>query len=122
MNQAIIMLGSNDGADINLKLAKQKLSFYFEILKESKIIVSKPVGIHYQSDFNNKALLILSDKTLENSIATLKKIEVEMGRKPENKQAGNIPIDIDLIFWNDKLVHTDYDRFEYVRKCIEEIR
>jgi len=122
MNIAIIMLGSNIKTDINLELAKEKLSTYFDIIKESSIITSKPYGKHYLSDFQNKAVKLLSVETKEETISIFKNIEMEMDRTLESKQSGKIPIDIDLIFWNENQVHRDYDRFEFVRKCVDEIR
>lgn len=122
MNIAIIMLGSNIKTDINLELAKEKLSTYFDIIKESSIITSKPYGKHYLSDFRNKAVKLLSVETKEETISIFKNIEMEMDRTLESKQSGKIPIDIDLIFWNENQVHQDYDRFEFVRKCVDEIR
>jgi len=122
MNTAIIMLGSNSNADINLELAKDQLSSYFDVVKESPTTTSKPFGKNYHADFWNKALKILSVETKEETIYIFKNIEAEMGRTADSKKSGIIPIDIDLIFWNDNQVHFDYDRFDFVRKCINEIR
>lgn len=122
MNTAIIMLGSNSNADINLELAKDILSSYFDVVKESSTTTSKPFGKNYHADFWNKALKILSVETKEETIYIFKNIEAEMGRTADSKKSGIIPIDIDLIFWNDNQVHFDYDRFDFVRKCINEIR
>jgi 2-amino-4-hydroxy-6-hydroxymethyldihydropteridine diphosphokinase len=122
MNTAIIMLGSNSNADINLELAKDQLSSYFDVVKESSTTTSKPFGENYHADFWNKALKILSVETKEETIYIFKNIEAEMGRTADSKKSGIIPIDIDLIFWNDNQVHSDYDRFDFVRKCINEIR
>ena len=122
MNTAIIMLGSNSNADINLELAKDQLSSYFDVVKESSTTTSKPFGKNYHADFWNKALKILSVETKEETIYIFKNIEAEMGRTADSKKSGIIPIDIDLVFWNDNQVHFDYDRFDFVRKCINEIR
>ena len=122
MNTAIIMLGSNVNAEVNIELAKEKLSQEFDIEKESSCIISKPFGSHYISDFCNKAIKLLSAETKEETIYMFKSIETEMGRNPQSKESGIIPIDIDLIFWNDVLVHPDYDRFDFVKKCIDEIK
>ena len=122
MNTAIIMLGSNSNADINLELAKDLLSSYFDVVKESPTTTSKPFGKNYHADFWNKALKNLSVETKEETIYIFKNIEAEMGRTADSKKSGIIPIDIDLIFWNDNQVHSDYDRFDFVRKCINEIR
>lgn len=122
MNTAIIMLGSNVEPETNLELAKEKLALHLEIVKESSEISSEPVGTHYHSNFRNVALKLLSDETEEETIAIFKDIEIEMGRTPECKKSGLIPIDIDLIFWNNKQIHTDYDRFNFVKQCIDEIK
>lgn len=122
MNTVIIMLGSNSSAEINIKLAIKKLSSHFKITKESSEITSKPFGNQYIFDFHNKAIKLLSDETQKETVSVLKSIETEMGRTPDSKQSGIIPIDIDLIFWNENLVHSDYDRFEFVKKCVDEIK
>jgi 2-amino-4-hydroxy-6-hydroxymethyldihydropteridine diphosphokinase len=122
MNTAIIMLGSNVNAEANIELAKEKLSSQFEIEKESSCITSKPFGNHYISDFCNKAIKLLSDETKDETIFSFKNIEIEMGRTSKSKDSGIIPIDIDLIFWNNNQVHSDYDRFDFVKKSIDEIK
>ncbi len=122
MNTAIIMLGSNVDTDNNLELAKEKLLLQFEIVKESSTISSKPFGKNYTAYFYNKAIKLLSDETKEETISIFKNIEVEMGRTSKSKESGMIPIDIDLIFWNDIQAHTDYDHFDFVRRCVNEIR
>jgi len=122
MNTAIIMLGSNVDAEENLQSAKEKLSDIFELVRESSVVISKPNGNNYKSDFYNKAIILLSVENEEETISIFKDIELEMGRTVNSKKKGIIPIDIDLIFWNEKLVHEDYERFEFVRTCIDEIK
>lgn len=121
MNIAIILLGSNINPEINLKLVIEKLSETVEIVKESSLVLSKPVGNQYRSNFQNKALKILTTDTKTETVAFFKNIEVELGRTQDSKIKGIIPMDIDLIFWNETLVHTDYERFEFVKKCVDEI-
>jgi 2-amino-4-hydroxy-6-hydroxymethyldihydropteridine diphosphokinase len=122
MNTALIMIGSNFNADMNLEIAREKLSEYFEIVSQSSTLTTKAVGKKYKADFVNEAIAILSDDTSEGTKAMFKQIEKEMGRTHESKTKGEIPIDIDLIFWNDNLVHEDYNRFPFVKKCIDEIK
>ena len=86
------------------------------------LVETKPHGKHYISNFQNLALKILSEETAEETKLIFKDIEKEMGRSPESKTKGAIPIDIDLIFWNDNLLHRDYERFEFVKKCIDELK
>jgi 2-amino-4-hydroxy-6-hydroxymethyldihydropteridine diphosphokinase len=122
MNTAILMLGSNSNAEQNIEQAKDKISDYYEIISVSSRMSTKPFGDQYKSNFYNEAIKILSDETSEETKATFKLIETELGRTPESKKEGLISIDIDLIFWNGTLVHQDYKRFDFVRKCIDEIK
>ena len=122
MNTAIIMLGSNVDAENNLQLAKEKLCTIFEIVRESAVVKSKPQGENYKSEFLNKAIILSSDDNENGTISIFKDIELELGRTQHSKLKGTIPIDIDLIFWNDKLVNQDYTQFEFVRTCVDEIK
>lgn len=121
MNTAIIMLGSNTNAEENIDLAKEKISEFYEIVSVSSALITKPHGKHYQADFRNEAVKLLSDETAEETKATFKQIEIELGRTPENKKQGNMPIDIDMIYWNEAVVSKDYDHFDFVKKCTDEI-
>ncbi|MGB4415580.1 MAG: 2-amino-4-hydroxy-6-hydroxymethyldihydropteridine diphosphokinase [Paludibacter sp.] len=122
MNTAIVMLGSNVNQEQNLILAKEKLSEFFEILDESSILITKPVGKKYNTDFHNQAIKILSDDTAKETALHFKQIENEMGRSPLTNQMGEVPIDIDLIFWNGVQKRNDYDKFSFVRQCVDEIK
>ena len=122
MNTAIIMLGSNTEATLNMELAIGKLVDWYEITDKSLPVVTEPIGAHCFPEFHNVAIKLLITESFEDTKATFKQIEKLIGRKPESKITGIIPIDIDLIFWNDILVHEDYNRYEYVRNCVNEIR
>ncbi len=121
MNTAVIMLGSNINPEENIELAKEKLSEYFEFVSHSNRQITKPVGNNYKNDFHNEALKLLSEETAEETKDIFKQIEKEMGRTPDSKKSGQISIDIDLIFWNQKQVHDDYNRFDFVKTCVDEI-
>ena len=122
MNTAIVILGSNVDANENIDAAKERLSEYFEIDLCSSRIDSDAVGENYVAPFLNEAVKLYSDETAEETIAIFKQIETEIGRTPESKITGLVPIDIDLIFWNDNLMRNDYNRFPFVKKCVDEIR
>jgi 2-amino-4-hydroxy-6-hydroxymethyldihydropteridine diphosphokinase len=121
MNTAIVMLGSNYNAEQNIDLAKEKIAEFYEIIAFSSRIISQPHGKHYKNQFYNEAIKILSDDTAEETKVTFKQIETDLGRTAESKQSGDIPIDIDTIYWNEAVMHADYERFDFVRKCVDEI-
>jgi len=122
MNTAYIMLGSNSNAGNNLTLAIDKLTAYFQLIDQSSILVTEPIGKHYKLAFHNQALKILSTDSSDETKSIFKQIEKEMGRTPDSKLLGIIPIDIDLIFWNETLMHEDYNRFPFVKTCVDEVR
>ncbi|HLP06452.1 MAG TPA: 2-amino-4-hydroxy-6-hydroxymethyldihydropteridine diphosphokinase [Paludibacter sp.] len=122
MNTALIMLGSNINPVENIETAMEKLTEHFEIVSISSVEITQPVGAYYKNTFHNQALKILSVETADETKAIFKQIEIEMGRTPESKKNGDIPIDIDLIFWNKTLLHRDYERYDFVRRCVDEIR
>ena len=50
-----------------------------------------------------------------------KHIEDLLGRSPLTSMIGDIPIDIDLIFWNGEQRRVDYDKYDFVRECVDEL-
>jgi 2-amino-4-hydroxy-6-hydroxymethyldihydropteridine diphosphokinase len=121
MNSVFIMLGSNIHPEINLELAKTKIALSFQMDACSEVLVTEPVGSHYLSPFTNIAIKVLTLHSLEETKLILKQIEMDMGRTLDCKKLGIIPIDIDLIFWNEDLVHRDYNRFPFVKTCIDQL-
>lgn len=122
MNTAIVMLGANVNQEQNLILAKELLAEFFEILSESSILITKPIGKKYKTNFHNQAIKILSDDNAKQIISHFKHIENEMGRSALTNLKGEVPIDIDLIFWNGVQMRADYDKFPFVKQCVDEIK
>jgi 2-amino-4-hydroxy-6-hydroxymethyldihydropteridine diphosphokinase len=122
MNTAIIMLGSNFNRDEMLALAKEKLSNLFEIIDESKILDTEPVGKKFGNNYLNQALKITSDNALKATIKSFKQIETDLGRNRQSESRGETPIDIDLIFWNEKIQKDDYKKYWFVKELIDQIK
>ena len=119
-NEAVIMLGSN--TDISLLLsAKSMLEDWFDVVAVSEILQTTAIGEQYQSPFYNQDIRIQTEYDLEETIRIFKKTEKKLGRTPESKTEGIVPIDIDLIVWNGEICHDDYYRFDFVKKCVDEI-
>lgn len=121
MNTAIVMLGSNKDSSLNLSTAIEKINERYEVVHESTIIETVPHGSRYKVNFLNKAVEVLSDEDLENSILFFKNLEKEMGRTPESKNDGTVCIDIDIIFWNGNQIRGDYDRYDFVKVCVDQL-
>ena len=122
MNTAIVMLGSNIDQNTNLIRAKERLADFFEILDESTMLITEPIGKKYTTKFHNQAIKIISDDSAKEVARLFKQIENEMGRSALTSQRAEVPIDIDLIFWNKVQRRSDYDKFPFVRQCVDEIK
>lgn len=116
------MLGSNFNAEENITKAKEKINDKYEIIDESTVLVTLPRGKKYKNHFLNQAIKILSDEYYEDSEVFFKQIEKELGRTPEGKANGIVPIDIDFVFWNDTTMRNDYEKWDFVRICIDQIK
>lgn len=122
MNEGIIMLGSNQNPETNIEKAKEIINNHYEIIHESAVLITLPRGKKYKNHFLNQAIKILTDEYFEDSVRFFKKIEADLGRTPEGKAAGLIPIDIDFVFWNDTAMRDDYEKWDFVRICIDQIK
>ncbi len=121
MNTAIVMLASNFQKEQNLDRAKEMLSEFFEITDESKVLLTRPIGKNYTNDFFNQALKLLSADTAIETQKHFKHIEDLLGRSPLTNMMGDVPIDIDLIFWNGQQKRNDYDNYDFVKECVDEL-
>lgn len=122
MNTAIVMLGTNINRNENIERAKERLADFFEIIDESRIITTRSVNRKYKDDFMNQAIKLLTDDTAKETVLHFKHIENELGRSAETNRRAEVPIDIDLIFWNGEQRRSDYDKYQFVKKCVDEIK
>lgn len=120
-HEAIISLGSNTEKKI-LELAAILLAERFQLTSQSEIIESNAIGEHYQSPFYNQAIKLLSGYERDETIQIFKETEIKLGRTPQSKSKGIVPLDIDLIIWEGVVYKDDYYRFDFVRKCVDEIK
>ena len=122
MNEGIIMLGSNVNPEANINLAKDKINDKYEIIAESTSLITLPRNNKYKNYFINQAIKILSDEYYADTVKFFKLIEKELGRTENGKEEGLIPIDIDFVFWNGSAMRNDYERWDFVRTCIDQIK
>lgn len=62
----------------------------------------------------NRVAVLYSEESLARIKDVLKDIECCIGRKPEDKSCGRVPIDIDLLQWNDQILKAEDLTREYV--------
>lgn len=120
-NIAIIGIGSNIKAKINIPKMLKLLETKVDILKVSTFIKTKPIGILNQPDFTNGAVKIQTNLDLKNLNKLLKEIENQLGRVRTGPKSGPRCIDLDIIVWNDEIIDKDYYTRDFLQKSVSEL-
>ena len=117
-----IGLGSNDGdRELHLhnglnNLAEISDNIYFSTHYESPAL--NPGKVYY---LNSVALIEFSG-TLDALNTLLKKFEIQEGRTPEARAEGRVPLDMDVVIADGKILRTkDYNCY-FFRRGYEELR
>lgn len=104
-NRIILGLGSNERKETNMQEAIRLLHACFSSLRFSDPVVTDPVGFPVsEAPFLNCVAVGCAAEDPEAIRRILKAIECRLGRRPGDKAAGRIPIDIDLLQWNESVL------------------
>ena len=107
MATAYLCLGSNLGErQKNLIQALSLLSQQIKLKRVSHIYETEPVGYKEQSLFLNLVCQITTDLNSRELLYLAKAIENKMGRRPSGQKNSPRLIDIDILFFNNKIMKT----------------
>jgi 2-amino-4-hydroxy-6-hydroxymethyldihydropteridine diphosphokinase len=103
-----IATGSNLGnRQNNLQDAKNLLNVYLEFIAESRVYESSAIDFENQPDFYNQVLEYrIPHMQPDACMKLLLEIEQKLGRIRDIPKGPRI-IDIDLLFWDDLVIHSD---------------
>lgn len=121
MNECIIGIGSNIGAEINIPEMLKLLGTRLEIVQVSKMVKTKPIGIAEQPDYTNGAVRIRTEMNLETLSSYLKKLEDQIGRDRSQIKFGPRNIDLDILIWNNTIIDQDYYTRDFLRNSAAEL-
>jgi 2-amino-4-hydroxy-6-hydroxymethyldihydropteridine diphosphokinase len=121
MNDCIIGIGSNIDADKNIPDMLRLLEADVQIIRVSKMVRTKPIGIADQADFTNGAVRIKTEMSLTKLSAYLKALEDRMGRDRSQPKFGPRNIDLDILIWNNTIVDQDYYTRDFLRNSAAEL-
>ena len=119
--QAIVSVGSNIEPVRNIDQAIEILRAEQELIGQSTMIQTRPVGLANQPDFINGALLVETDLDYDDFNRYLKNVESRLQRVREGQDFGPRTIDLDIVVWDRKVVHDDYYQYEHTRIPVDEI-
>lgn len=111
MAQVVIALGSNiPPTKENIDTAIKELHQLGTVKEVAPYIVSKPEGFTNQADFVNTVLILSTPYQPLPLLKKLKALEKQLGRTPTFTNGPRV-IDIDILFYDDKIVFEDDDEF-----------
>lgn len=120
-NKAVIALGSNIEPEKHIPAALKAITNAFSVVKKSQFIYTEPVGYKNQPDFLNGVVLIESASAKNEIISTLKHIENNLGRERNGNKNGPRKIDLDLVWFNDRIEDKDVFERDFLRCSIMEV-
>jgi 2-amino-4-hydroxy-6-hydroxymethyldihydropteridine diphosphokinase len=108
-NKAFISLGTNIGDRFQyLSLAIKELEKHeqIEVVDESSIYETDPVGYVNQAAFLNMVVLVITGLSSHELLTECLRIELELGRKREIRW-GPRTIDLDILLYNQENIETE---------------
>jgi len=120
-HRAVIAVGSNIEPEIHTRRAEEILAAEHELLGRSRFHRTAPVGFTDQPDFLNGAFFVATDLDRDAFVLYLKGVEDRLGRQRGPIKAGPRTIDLDLILWDERVVHRDYHHAPYTRRPVLEL-
>ena len=102
MNYAYLCIGSNRDKAVNMRRAEAMLRAYFTTIRFSPLMETEAIGCPGAERYLNQVAICCCKEPLDEVQNALKRMEWEIGRRPTDKATGRMPIDIDLLQWNDQ--------------------
>ena len=121
-NKAIISIGSNTNRTENIQKVTEILQANYPRSRFSTPEITDPIDLPEGAKaFLNLVAMVPTNLDKEEFVSQLKSIEEDLGRDDDDEEEGIIPIDLDLIKWNeDVLKPRDFIR-PYMVSGLEEI-
>jgi 2-amino-4-hydroxy-6-hydroxymethyldihydropteridine diphosphokinase len=109
MSDVYLILGSNLGDRMkNLRKATELISKNVgKIINKSSIYETEPWGFNHRINFLNQVLKVITSLKAEEVLEVIIKIEKLSGRKRNNSIYAARVIDIDILFYNNKVIKSD---------------
>lgn len=121
MNTVILGIGSNYNSRENMQQAVYLLNEHFADIHYSDAIFTEPIGYTNPALFLNQVAIVKTKLSQLETKQLLKDIEKTLGRTPESKISECIPIDIDLLKWNNTILKPDDMLRTYVTACLHSL-
>jgi 2-amino-4-hydroxy-6-hydroxymethyldihydropteridine diphosphokinase len=102
-------LGANVGNRLaNLRLALARMGTFVRLEAVSRLYETEPVGLKEQPPFLNAACRVTTGLEPAALLRFLKNLEAEIGRRPGGPPGGPRPIDLDILFYGERVQEIGY--------------
>lgn len=119
--RVIIGIGSNIHPEENIYRAIDLLKQHTLLLKKSSFIETEPIGFTEQANFINGAVLIETEKSVDELKNLLHEIENQLGRIRTENKFGPRTIDLDIIMFDGIIIDKDFYTRDFLKKSVEEL-
>ncbi|MBQ6938610.1 MAG: 2-amino-4-hydroxy-6-hydroxymethyldihydropteridine diphosphokinase [Muribaculaceae bacterium] len=120
MTKALLSLGANTpDKKERLALTIDAIAQIARIEAQTPIYETPAEGSIATKPYANALVVIETHAKYDELRATFKQWEIDAGRTPESKAQGIIPLDVDIITWNDKVIKERDMEFNYMKKGLE---
>ena len=101
MARVFILLSTNQEPEQNLRACLSLLREKCQIEQVSSVYETAPVGDLYKNNFLDAVVQLITDLSpLDFREQVLGAIETQLGRNRRQPNDGNIPIDLDILLWD----------------------
>ena len=120
--KCFIGLGSNAPTTSHLLAAQAELRKYLADIIFSRVLQTRPVEYDSPRPFFNQTAVCTTTMSVEELRHLLKQTERICGRRPQEKAQGIVTIDLDLLWYDGKVLKpADWPR-EYIQKGVKELQ
>ena len=122
MNNALISIGSNMPiGETNIRKAILLIQKKARMATFSSIYDTEPEGEHRHAKYKNCVGQITTTDSYQEWESFFKKTEIMMGRNNELRRLGEVPIDLDIIIWNEEVKRPKDLNREYLKDGLIEL-
>jgi len=118
MNEVVIGIGSNIDPQTNIARALKTLSAHLNIVRQSPVVQTQPLGMTECCDFENTALFAQTYMSQDDLQKTLKSIEQGQGRPRDHDKHAPRTIDLDILVFNQTIVDQDVYSRPFLKEAV----
>lgn len=118
IHRILIGLGSNDEPERHLKAGLEALSKIVRVRKVSPLQETEALGNPSTPPYLNGLVLAETPLDAASIKAQLKRIEEDHERSAVQRAQGLITLDLDLYFWDGKILDASFEKIPYLKKTV----